>query len=249
MEIKKCTAIISGGASGLGRACVDELVKMGAKAAIFDLQEPEIWTDSVIFCKTDVSDEKSVKNSIDKTIEAFGSIQIAISCAGIGIPFKVLTEDGPMSIEKFNKTIQINLVGTMNMIRLGAEQMVKNEPNEDGEKGVVINTASIAAFEGQTGQAAYTASKSAIVGMTLPIAREFANYGIRVMTIAPGLFNTPMLAGLPDKVKESLAKMIPFPKRLGEPSEYAKLAIHIVENPILNGETIRLDSAIRMAGK
>ncbi len=250
MEInQKTVAIVTGGSSGLGKACVDNLTAKGAKVAIFDIREGDAVSDSVIFCKTDVSDEKSVKASIDKTMEALGSISVAINCAGIGIAAKVLGKEGPMPLEKFNKVIQVNLIGTMNIIRLAAERMCKNEPNKDGEKGVIINTASIAAFEGQIGQAAYSASKAGIIGMMLPVAREFSDYGIRVMTIAPGFFNTPMMASLPDKVKEALVKMIPFPKRLGEPSEYAGLAMHIIENPILNAETIRLDSAIRMAGK
>jgi len=255
MDIKGSVAVITGGASGLGEATLRSFVNNGAKAAIFDFDDKrgsqiaDELGDAVIFCKTDVSDEKSVQNAINKTVETFGGIQIAVNCAGVGPAAKVLSKNGPLSIADFNRTIQINLIGTMNVIRLAAEQMMKTTPNEDGEKGVVINTASIAAFEGQIGQAAYTASKAGVVGMTLPIAREFANYGIRVLTIAPGLFETPMLAGLPEKAQQSLANMVPFPKRLGKPSEYAMLAKHIVENPVLNGETIRLDSAIRMAGK
>lgn len=255
MDIKGSVAVITGGASGLGEATLRSFVNNGAKAAIFDFDDKrgsqiaDELGDAVIFCKTDVSDEKSVQNAINKTVETFGGIQIAVNCAGVGPAAKVLSKNGPLSIADFNRTIQINLIGTMNVIRLAAEQMMKTTPNEDGEKGVVINTASIAAFEGQIGQAAYTASKAGVVGMTLPIAREFADYGIRVLTIAPGLFETPMLAGLPEKAQQSLANMVPFPKRLGKPSEYAMLAKHIVENPVLNGETIRLDSAIRMAGK
>ncbi len=255
MEVKECTVVVTGGASGLGEACVRKLIQNGARVAVLDLAEERGMQlaselgDSVIFCKTDVSDENSVQQAVNKTIDSFGAIHVAISCAGLVIPSKVLGKEGPLSIDKFNLAIQVNLIGTMNVIRLAAEKMVLNSPNKDGEKGVVINTASIAAFEGQIGQAAYSASKAGIVGMTIPIAREFADYGIRVLTIAPGLFNTPMLAGLPEKAKESLVKMIPFPKRLAEPSEYAQLAMHIIENPILNGETIRLDSAIRMAAK
>ncbi len=255
MEVKECTAIVTGGASGLGEACVRQLVQSGARVAVLDLAEERGMQlasdlgDSAIFCKTDVSDANSVQQAVDKTIDSFGAIHVAISCAGLVIPSKVLGKEGPLPIDKFNLTIQVNLIGTMNVTRLAAEKMVLNSPNKDGEKGVVINTASIAAFEGQIGQAAYSASKAGIVGMTIPIAREFADYGIRVLTIAPGLFNTPMLAGLPEKAKESLVKTIPFPKRLAEPSEYAQLAMHIIENPILNGETIRLDSAIRMAAK
>ncbi|NNL43491.1 MAG: SDR family NAD(P)-dependent oxidoreductase, partial [Desulfobacterales bacterium] len=201
----------------------------------------------VIFCKTDVADKSSVAKAVAKTMETFAKIRIVINCAGIGIPEKVLGKEGPMSMDLFRRTLQINLYGTMNAISLAAEKMVTNKPNADGEKGVVINTSSIAAFEGQIGQAGYSASKAGIVGMTLPIAREFADYGIRVMTIAPGLFDTPMMAELPENVKEALNLMIPFPKRLGKPVEFALLAKHIIENPILNGEIIRLDSAIRMA--
>ncbi|HDL07546.1 MAG TPA: 3-hydroxyacyl-CoA dehydrogenase [Desulfobacteraceae bacterium] len=255
MEIKGCVAVVTGGASGLGEACVRSLVDDGAKVTILDFDDKRGEAlagelgDSVLFCKTDVADGDNVQEAINKTLDAFGAVHVAINCAGVGTPFKVIGKKGPMSIDKFNRVIQINLIGTMNVIRLAAEKMLDNTPNEDGEKGVVINTASIAAFEGQIGQAAYTASKSAVVGMTLPIAREFADYGIRVLTIAPGLFETPMLAGLPEKAQQSLVKMIPFPKRLGKPSEFAKLAKHIIENPVLNAETIRLDSGIRMASK
>ena len=253
MEINGCIAIVTGGASGLGEACVRQLVNDGAKVSIFDLAPDnghklaDELGDGVIFCKTDVADRSSVAAAVSKTIETFAAIHIVINCAGVGIPEKVLGKEGPMSMDLFNRTLQINLCGTMNVISLAAEKMVTNSPNADGEKGVVINTSSIAAFEGQIGQAAYSASKAGIVGMTLPIAREFADYGVRVMTIAPGLFDTPMMAGLPEKVKEALNLMIPFPKRLGKPTEFALLAKHIIENPILNGEIIRLDSAIRMA--
>ncbi|MFK5953023.1 MAG: 3-hydroxyacyl-CoA dehydrogenase [Desulfobacterium sp.] len=255
MDIKGCTAVVTGGASGLGKACVRELSAKGARVAIFDFDETRGRKvasesgDSIIFCKTDVSDENSVKAAIANTMEAFGNIHFTINCAGIATPAKVLSKKGPMPLELFNKITQVNLVGTMNVLRLTAEKMVDNDPNQDGEKGVIINTASIAAFEGQIGQAAYSASKSGIVGMTLPIAREFASYGIRVMTIAPGLFETPMLAGLPEEAKKSIIASIPFPKRLARASEFAILAKHIIENPVLNGETIRLDSCIRLAIK
>jgi NAD(P)-dependent dehydrogenase (short-subunit alcohol dehydrogenase family) len=255
MEIKGCTAVVAGGASGLGEATVRSLVNDGAKVAIFDFDETrgsqiaaEIG-DAVIYCRSDVTDEKSVQQAIEKTMESFGAVHIAVNCAGVATPAKILSKRGPISIEEFNRVVQINLVGTLIVIKLAAEKMVNNSPNADGEKGVVINTASVAAFDGQIGQAAYSASKAGVVGMTLSIAREFADYGIRVVTIAPGLFDTPMLAGLPEKAKESLIKMVPFPKRLGKPSEYAQLAKHIIENPLLNGETIRLDQAIRMAAR
>lgn len=255
MEIKGCTAIVTGGASGLGEATVRMLVDQGARAAILDFDEKrgtqlaKELGSPVIFCKTDVTDEKTVQEAVEKTVSAFGGIHIAVNCAGVATPAKVLSKRGPISIEEFSRVVQINLIGTMIVIKHAADQMVKNTPNEDGEKGVVINTASAAAFDGQIGQAAYSSSKAAVVGMTLPIAREFADYGIRVVTIAPGLFDTPMLAGLPEKAKEALVLMVPFPKRLGRPPEYAMLAKHIIENPLLNGETIRLDQAIRMAAK
>ena len=252
MNIKKLVTIITGGASGLGEATVRQLVADGGKVAILDFDEERGQSisdqlgDAVMFCKTDVVDADSVTAAIEKTMATFGAIHVAINCAGVGTPMKVLGKKGPMAIDSFNRVVQINLIGTMNVIRLAAEKMLQNTPNEDGEKGVVINTASIAAFEGQIGQAAYSASKAGVVGMTLPIAREFANYGIRVMTIAPGLFMTPMMETLPEKVQVHLASTVPFPKRLGKPSEFAMLAKQIIENPVLNGETIRLDSAIRM---
>ena len=255
MEIKDSVAIVTGGASGLGESCVRNLINRGGKVSIFDFAEDRGGKvaselgDAVTFCMTDITDEANVRAAIDKTIEAFGAIHIAVNCAGVGIPAKVLGKEGPMSMDHFNKVVQINLMGTMNVVRLAAEKMVKNQGNDDGEKGVVINVASVAAFDGQIGQAAYSASKAGVAGMTLPIAREFAEYGIRIMTIAPGIFRTPMVGGLPENVQEALGKMVPFPKRLGEPSEFAALVQHIVENPMLNGEVIRLDGAIRMAAK
>ena len=256
MEIKDKVAIITGGGSGLGKATAEILVKNGAKVALLDIAEDtgektaSELGDSAIFVKTDVTSEESVQAAIDKTIDSFEKIHFVINCAGIGTPAKVIGKDGnPVSLEYFNRIIQVNLVGTFNVTRLAVVKMVKNEPNEDGERGVVVNTASVAAFEGQIGQTAYSASKGGVVGMTLPMAREFAEYGIRVLTIAPGIFDTPMLAGLPEKVRQSLGQMVPFPKRLGKPVEYAMLVKHIIENPVLNGETIRLDGAIRMTPK
>jgi len=255
MRIKDCVAVVTGGASGLGEATVRMFVRGGGQAAILDLDEERgrraasELGDKAIFCKTNVVDEESVQAAIKKTLESFGAIHIAINCAGIAPPAKVLGKSGPMPLKLFDQVVQINLIGTMNVIRLSSEKMVENSPNADGEKGIVINTASAAAFDGQIGQAAYSASKAGVVGMTLPIAREFADYGIRVVTIAPGLFETPMLAGLPEKAKESLGKMTPFPKRLGKPSEFAGLVQHIIENSMLNGEVIRLDGALRMAAK
>jgi len=255
MEIRDCYAAVTGGASGLGEACVRLLVAGGGKAAIwdFDADRGEKLSaklgKNAIFVKADVTDEASIQEAVAKTLEFSGGLNVLINCAGVGDPCKVLSKKGVMPLSFFNRVIQINLIGTFNTIRLAIEQMVKNAPNGDGEKGVIIHTASAAAFDGQTGQAAYSASKSGVVGMTLPLARECADYGIRVMTIAPGIFNTPMLSALPDTVRESLGKMVPFPPRLGDPSEFAKLCGHIIENPMLNGEVIRLDGAIRMAAK
>ena len=255
MKIKDCKSVVTGGASGLGEACVRNIVAGGGKAAIWDLQADRAEKliaelgPSVIFANTDVTSDESVQAAVKKTMEVFGAINCAINCAGVGDPGKVLSKKGPMPLTFFNRVVQINLVGTFNVIRLTVEQMVKNTPNEDGEKGVIINTASVAAFDGQVGQPAYSASKAGVVGMTLPLARECAEYGVRVMTIAPGLFNTPMLSILPKEAREALGKMVPFPPRLGDPSEYAKLAQHIIENPMLNGEVIRLDGAIRMAAR
>ena len=255
MELRDSVVIVTGGASGLGEACVRELSKRKAKVSILDFSEEKGQLlaselgDEVIFCHTDVTDEKAVQTAVDKTMKVFGGIQVAINCAGVGIPCKVLSKEGPMPMDHFAKVLKINLVGTMNVIRLTAEKMVANEPNDDGEKGVVINTASVAAFDGQIGQAAYSASKAGVAGMTLPIAREFAEYGIRNMTIAPGIFETPMMQGLSEKALESLIKSTTFPKRLGKPFEFAALAIHIIINPMLNGEVIRLDGSIRMAAR
>lgn len=255
MKIKDSVAVVTGGASGLGEATVRNLVKQGGKAAIFDLQEEagnklaaELG-EGVIFVKTDVTDEASVQKAVNTTVEKLGGIHIVVNCAGIGVAQKVLGKKGPMPLENFNKVIQVNLVGSFNVIRLAAEKMVNNSPNEEGERGVIISTASVAAFEGQIGQAAYSASKGGIVGMILPIAREFAAHGIRVMGIAPGIFDTPMFDNLPDNVREALGKMVPFPSRLGKPPEYALLVQDIVENTMLNGTTIRLDGAIRMQPK
>jgi 3-hydroxyacyl-CoA dehydrogenase/3-hydroxy-2-methylbutyryl-CoA dehydrogenase len=255
MRVSECIAVVTGGASGLGEACVRELAKAGAKAAIFDLdveRGQKLAAElgyRIVFAKADVTGDESIQEAIQKTMEALGGLNVVINCAGIGVACKALTKKGPMPLVEFNRVVQINLVGTFNVIRLALEQMVKNTPNGEGERGVIINTASAAAFDGQVGQPAYSASKAGVVGMTLPLARECADYGVRVMTIAPGLFNTPMLALLPEAAREALGKMVPFPQRLGRPEEYAMLARHIIENPMLNGEVIRLDGAIRMAPK
>lgn len=252
METNDMVAVVTGGASGLGEATVRVLAEGGARVSILDLNQEggeklaaEIGKKAA-FCKTDVTDEASVQAAIDKTMDTFGAIHATVNCAGIGTPAKILGKEGPVPLDVFYRVIQVNLLGTVNVIRLAAEQMVKNKPNEEGERGVVINTSSAASFEGQIGQASYSASKAGINGMTLPIAREFAQHGIRVMTIAPGLFLTPLLMGLPEKVLDSLGQMVPFPNRLGKPAEFAILARHIIENPMLNGEVIRLDGAIRM---
>jgi NAD(P)-dependent dehydrogenase (short-subunit alcohol dehydrogenase family) len=255
MELKDKVAIVTGGASGLGEACARRFALEGANIGVLDMDEEkgsrlaaELGAQA-IYCRTDVTSEQSVQAAVDSTVAEFGGIHLVINCAGVGTPAKVLGKNGPMALEHFNRVLEINLTGTINVIRLAAVKIVENTPNADGEKGVVINTASAAAFDGQIGQAAYSASKAGVAGMTLPIAREFAEYGIRVMTIAPGLFKTPMLESLPQKVQAALGQMVPFPKRLGKPSEFARLAEDIVKNPMLNGETIRLDGAIRMAAK
>lgn len=255
MKTSDVVAVVTGGASGLGEATVRCLAEGGARISILDLNPDrgeqlasELGKDA-FFCKADVTDEATVKAAIDKTMNAFGAIHVAVNCAGIGAPAKMLGKEGPVPMDVFNRVIQINLIGTVHVIRLAAEQMVKNSPNEEGERGVIINTSSGASFEGQIGQASYSASKAAINGMTLTIAREFAQHGIRVMTIAPGLFHTPLLMGLPDKVLDALGEMVPFPSRLGKPVEFGILARHIVENPMLNGEVIRLDGALRMQAR
>lgn len=255
MKMGETRAIVTGGASGLGEATVRRIIKQGGRAAILDLSEErgqklvEELGEKTIFVKTDVTSEVDVSNAVSKAIEAFGPINTVVNCAGIGIAGKLLSRKGVHSLDMFSKVISINLIGTFNVIRLASEQMINNEQNEKGERGVIINTASVAAFEGQIGQAAYSASKGGVVGMTLPIARELASYGIRVMTIAPGLFHTPMFDSLPAEARDSLGKMVPFPQRLGYPEEYAQLAESIITNPMLNGETIRLDGAIRMQPK
>jgi len=255
MEIKGCTAIVSGGASGLGEASVRMLVDAGANAVIVDVDvergkalAAELG-EAATFCKTDITNEADVRQAVTKAVDTYGAVHVALNCAGVIGAAKMLSKKGGMGVDHFSRVLQINLVGTMALVKFAAEKMVENMPNADGEKGVIINTASIAAFEGQIGQVAYSASKAGVVGMTLPLAREFADYGIRVMTIAPGLFETPMLAGLPPAVNESLIKMVPFPKRLGRPTEYAAFVKHIITNPVLNGETVRLDQAIRMAAR
>lgn len=256
MQIKGSVAVVTGGASGLGEATVTRIVENGGKAAILDLQEDrgaalveKLGSDNVLFIKTNVTSEDEVQSAVNQAVEKFGAIHACINCAGIGVAQKTVGKEGPHDLAAFTRVIQINLIGTFNVIRLAAEKMTQNTPNGEGEKGVIINTASVAAFDGQMGQAAYSASKGGIVGMTLPIARDLSRDGIRVCTIAPGLMDTPLLAGAPEKVRTALGAMVPFPQRLGYPSEYAQLATSIIENPMLNGETIRLDGAIRMQPK
>ena len=257
MDIQGKVAIVTGGASGLGKATVEAIVKKGGKAVILDIKEEEgkkvaeaLGEGNAVFVKTDVTNEDEVKNAIKVAKEKFGGLHIAVNCAGTGIAMKTISKAGPHDLQSFLFIININLVGTFNVSRLAAYEMSQNDPvTEDGERGVIINTASVAAFDGQIGQVAYSASKGGIVGMTLPMARDLARYGIRVVTIAPGTFDTPLLGLLPDEVKKALAAQIPFPQRLGKPEEYAALALHIIENSMLNGETIRLDGALRMPPK
>ncbi len=247
--------LITGGASGLGAACARTLSKAGAKVAIADLNKDagealaRELGNAALFVSTNVTEEDSVQAAVQAAVAQFGALQVLINCAGIGAAEKVLGKTGPSSLASFSKVISVNLIGTFNAIRLAAAMMAENTPSQGGERGVIINTASVAAFDGQIGQAAYSASKGGIVGMTLPIARELARYGIRVMTIAPGIFDTPLLAGLPEPARLSLGQQVPFPPRLGRPDEYAALAAHIIENEMLNGEVIRLDGAIRMSAR
>lgn len=246
MQVQGHTFLVTGGGSGLGAAVVQMLSEAGGNVVIADLRGEDAGKNTR-FVETDVADEQSVAGAVEAALESFGGLHGAVNCAGIAIAEKTLGREGPHALDSFSKVIQVNLIGTFNVIRLAAEAMSRNEPSEDGERGVVINTASVAAFDGQMGQVAYSASKGGVVAMTLPIARDLARSGIRVMTIAPGIFDTSMLAGLPEEARESLGKQVPFPARLGRPEEYAALARHIIENEMLNGEVIRLDGAIRMA--
>jgi len=249
---------VTGGASGLGAACVRLLAEHGAKVIIADLnseggerlaEELRASGASASFVQTNVTNEESVQTAVRAAVEQYGGLHILINCAGIGVAEKVIGKTSVHSLDNFQKVIAVNLIGTFNAIRLAVAAMTENEPNTGGERGVIVSTASIAAFDGQIGQAAYSASKGGIVSMTLPIAREVARYGIRLMTIAPGIFETPLLGNLPEAARASLGQQVPFPPRLGQPSEYAALAKHIIENEMLNGEVIRLDGALRMAPK
>ena len=251
MDVSGSVALVTGGASGLGLATAEKLLEAGASVVILDLpssngaEVAEKLGETVRFSPGDVTSESDVAAALDVAAE-LGQLRVAVSCAGTGNAIKTLGKQGPFPLDAFAKIVNINLIGTFNVIRLAAERIAAGDP-VDGERGVIVNTASVAAFDGQIGQAAYSASKGGVVGMTLPIARDLANVGIRVVTIAPGLFDTPLLAGLPEDVKTALGKQVPHPSRLGAPSEFGALAAHIVANPMLNGEVIRLDGAIRMA--
>jgi NAD(P)-dependent dehydrogenase (short-subunit alcohol dehydrogenase family) len=255
MEIRDSTFIVTGGASGLGAACVRMIVEAGGRAVIADVDEAqgralaETLGDVSTFVRIDVTDEAGGQAAVAAARETFGGVHGLVNCAGIVHAEKVAGRDGPHSLAGFIRAVNINLVGTFNLVRLGAEAMIANTPNEGGERGVIVNTASVAAFDGQIGQAAYSASKAGVAGMTLPIARGLARFGIRVMTIAPGIFETPMMASLTPEVQQALGKMVPFPPRLGRPVEFASLVREIIGNAMLNGEVIRLDGAIRMAPK
>jgi len=244
VRIRGNTFLVAGGGSGLGAATTGMLAASGGRVVVADLkgEAPEGGR----FVETDVTDEESVRAAVNAAVEV-GGLSGAVNCAGVASAEKVLGREGPHSLDSFANVVQVNLIGTFNVIRLAAEAISQNEPLENGERGVIVNTASVAAFDGQIGQVAYAASKGGVVSLTLPVARELAKIGIRVMTIAPGIFDTPMMAGLPEAARDSLGKQVPFPPRLGKPEEYAALVKHIVENEMLNGEVIRLDGAIRMA--
>jgi NAD(P)-dependent dehydrogenase (short-subunit alcohol dehydrogenase family) len=252
MEVKGVPAIVTGGASGLGAGTARALAAAGAPVAVLDINiaaarkvAEEIGGVAV---ECDVSDAASAEAAIAAAREAHGLAGICVNCAGIGTPHRIVGRDGPLALDAYAKVIQVNLIGTFNILRLAAADMMKREPMApDGERGIIVNTASVAAYDGQIGQAAYSSSKGGIVGLALPAAREFARSGIRVLAIAPGLFETPMLLGLSQEVQDSLASTLPFPSRFGTPAEYAKLVMHMIDNPILNGEVVRLDSAIRLA--
>jgi NAD(P)-dependent dehydrogenase (short-subunit alcohol dehydrogenase family) len=253
LRVENSTFFVTGGGSGLGAATALLLAENGAQVVLADVDEEsgEQMASQIgngtKFIRTDVTDEASVQDALDSVVETFGSLSGVVNCAGIGPAARVVGKKGVHDLGLFTRTVEINLVGTFNVIRLAAVRLAGNEPDDEGERGLIINTASVAAYDGQIGQAAYAASKGGVVALTLPVARELASSGIRVVTIAPGIFETPMLAALPEDAKESLGKQVPFPPRLGRPDEYAALVKHIVENQMLNGEVIRLDGGIRMA--
>ena len=255
MQIKNAVFLISGGGSGLGAATAKMLIDNGANVVLADINKDAGTSMQAAlgaqskFIETNVTDEASVQSAVDLCFSAFGGLHGAVNCAGVAPGERVVGKNGPHSLNNFRRAVEINLIGTFNVIRLAAHAMSTRAPSASGERGVIINTSSVASFEGQIGQAAYAASKAGVNGMTLPIAREFAKLGIRVMTIAPGIFDTPMLQGMSEEIRASLGAQIPFPSRLGRPDEYAALAKHIIENEVLNGEVIRLDGAIRMGAK
>jgi len=255
MNIQDKTFIVTGAGSGLGAATARTLASRGARVVVLDINEEagqqtaSAIGSAAVFARCDVTSESDVQAAIDLATERFGGLNGAVNCAGILLGRRTVGKHGPHDLESFSRVITVNLVGTFNVTRIAAAKMGENEPGDDGERGVIINTASVAAFDGQVGQAAYSASKGGVVGMTLPLARDLSVMGIRVVTIAPGIFETPMMQGAPDSVRESLAAQIPFPSRFGKPAEYADLACHIAENRMLNGEVIRLDGAVRMAPK
>ena len=255
MELSQTKAVITGGVSGLGLAVAQRLVAAGGKVTLLDVNAEKAQAalaelgDNAQFIAVDVTDENAVRTAMAKAAEFSGGINAAINCAGVLGAGRALGREAPMPLDRFAKTVQINLVGSFNIAKEAAAVMQQNEAGQDGERGVIINTASVAAYEGQIGQAAYSASKAGLVGMTLPLAREFTRFGIRVMTIAPGIFHTPMVDEMPPAVQESLGASIPFPQRLGQSSEFADLAAHIIENTYLNGSTIRLDGAVRLQAK
>lgn len=255
MDIADKVFVVTGAGSGLGAAVSRHLVGLGGRVLLADVNEAggaamaEELTDAAHFARTDVTDEADATRAIGAAVERFGHLNGLVNCAGVAPGEKVLGRDHPHRLDSFSRAISINLIGTFNMIRLAAEAIAREAPDAEGGRGVIINTASIAAFDGQIGQAAYAASKGGVAAMTLPIARELARHGIRVVTIAPGIFGTPMMAGMPPDVQESLGRSVPFPSRLGRPDEFAALVEHIVRNDMLNGEVIRLDGALRMAPK
>ena len=255
MQIRDNVFLITGGASGLGAAAAEALVEAGGKVLLADLDEgaaiarAEALGASALGVQADIRDEAAARRAIAAARERFGGLHGLVNCAGVAGGEKVLGRHGPHALDSFSRIVGINLIGSFNMLRLAAEAMAENPPDADGERGVIVNTASIAAFDGQIGQAAYAASKGGVVSMTLPAARELARFGIRVMTIAPGVFETPMMAGMTQEIRDALAAGVPFPPRLGRPAEYAALVRHIFENRMLNGEVIRLDGALRMAAK
>jgi len=256
MQLASTRAVVTGGVSGLGFAVAEHLVRHGGKVALFDINDEKaaaavaaLGADNAIYLRTDVSDEANVQANLAAANEFLGGLNVAVNCAGILGAGRVLGREGAMPLKQFATTVMVNLIGSFNVAKGAADLMQHNQPGEDGERGVIINTASIAAFEGQIGQAAYSASKGGVVGMTLPMAREFARIGVRVMTIAPGIFWTPMVDGMPPAVQESLSASIPFPSRLGQPGEFAETVAFIIGNRYLNGETIRLDGGVRLAPK